>query len=95
MSDPTSPEKDHVEIGPFEAGRPMISIIEATRFWVREEAINDAKNEIDISALRPLVELGGIQYGRVRETFELLRPSLAAELEDESQELAKFLQDKK
>jgi hypothetical protein len=44
--------------------------------------------------MRPLVQLGGISYGRVRETFELPRRSLAAELEDESKGLRPFLEAK-
>lgn len=79
--------------GDGEADKPAgsLAIIQATRFWVREDALNEAKDEINLSAMRPVVQLGGIQYGRVRETFELPRPSLAKELADESKELAKFL----
>lgn len=57
-----------------------LTIIEATRFWVREDAVNGARDEISLETLRPLVQLGGISYGRVRETFELPRPSLEKEL---------------
>ncbi|RDW77511.1 hypothetical protein BP6252_05564 [Coleophoma cylindrospora] len=81
--------------GAGKAGKPFgsMAIIEATRFWVREDAINEAKDEVDLSVLRPLVQLGGIQYGRIRETFELPRPSLAKELEDKSSGLTNFLED--
>lgn len=59
------------------AGKPFgsMAIIQATRFWVREDAINEARDEIYLSVMRPSVQLGGIQYGRIRETFELPRPS--------------------
>ncbi|KAK4942810.1 hypothetical protein LTR10_017570 [Elasticomyces elasticus] len=71
-----------------------LAIIQATRFWVREDALNEAKDEVDLSKLRPLVQLGGISYARVRETFELPRPGLQAELEDESRGLRPFLEAK-
>jgi flavin reductase (DIM6/NTAB) family NADH-FMN oxidoreductase RutF len=83
--------------GDGETGKPSgsLAIIQATRFWVREDAINETQDEIDLSVMRPLVQLGGIQYGRVRETFELPRPSLSTELADETAGLAKFLEDEK
>lgn len=71
-----------------------LAIIEATRFWVREDAINENQDEIDLSIMRPVVQLGGIQYGRVRETFELPRPSLATELVREGSNLAQFVEKK-
>jgi len=46
---------------------------------VRQDAINETRNDIDLSVLRHLTQLGGIQYGRVRETFELTRLALATE----------------
>lgn len=68
----------------------VLAIVEGTRFWVREDAINKDKNLIDpaVSAalhrerplliiqqiLRPISRLGGITYGRVNEGMELLRP---------------------
>lgn len=71
-----------------------LAIIQATRFWVREDALNETRDDIDLSKMRPLVQLGGISYGRVRETFELPRPGLEAELNDESKGLRRFLKDK-
>ncbi len=52
-----------------------VALIEATRFWVRGDALNSAGNQIDLSVLRPVAQLGGISYGRVTETFELPRRS--------------------
>ena len=77
-------------------GKPTsaLAIIGATRFWVRESAINEARDEVDLDAMRPLVQLGGIQYGRIREIFELPRPALATELADEVKGLSKFLKEK-
>lgn len=80
--------------GAGKAGRPhgSMAIIEATRFWVREDAVNEAGDDIDVAVLRPLVQLGGIQYARVRELFELPRPSLAAELKDKESGVAEILE---
>jgi flavin reductase (DIM6/NTAB) family NADH-FMN oxidoreductase RutF len=50
-----------------------LAVIEATRFWVREDAVNEELSQIDLSVLRPVAQLGGISYGRVTETFELPR----------------------
>lgn len=79
--------------GKGDSGKPTgsLAIIEATRFWVREDAINEEKSEIDLGILRPLTQLGGIIYGRVRETFELPRPSFASEIEKEGSNLKEFL----
>ncbi|KAI0602850.1 hypothetical protein F4775DRAFT_530884 [Biscogniauxia sp. FL1348] len=49
-------------------------VLEGTRFWVREDAINAERNLVDPAVLRPISRLGGITYGRVTEAFELLRP---------------------
>lgn len=74
-------------------GKPTgsLAIIEATRFWIRDDAINEERSEIDLGVLRPLTQLGGISYGRVREMFELPRPSFAGEMEKEGSDLEKFL----
>jgi hypothetical protein len=50
-----------------------LAIIEATRFWVREDAVNEELSQIDLSVLRSVAQLGGTSYGRVTETFELPR----------------------
>ncbi|KAI0123306.1 hypothetical protein BJ170DRAFT_104910 [Xylariales sp. AK1849] len=79
--------------GHAKQGKPTgaLAIIEAKRFWVREDGLDEARETVDIQTLRPVVQLGGISYGRVRETFELPRPSLAAELQNEEKGLKKFL----
>lgn len=73
-------------------GKPTgsLAIIEAARFWVREDVLNEERSEIDLSVLRPLIQLGVISYGRVRETFELPRPSFASKMEKEGSSLRKF-----
>jgi len=52
----------------------VLAIIEGTRFWVREDAINADRNIIDPAILRPMSRLGGITYGRTTEGLELPRP---------------------
>lgn len=51
-----------------------VGIFEGTRFWVREDAINEERNLIDPAVLRPISRLGGITYGRTTQAFELPRP---------------------
>jgi flavin reductase (DIM6/NTAB) family NADH-FMN oxidoreductase RutF len=50
-----------------------IIMLEGTRFWVREDALNEEKNLIDPAILRPMSRLGGITYGRVTDAIELPR----------------------
>lgn len=52
-----------------------LAIVEGTRFWVREDAINEERDLIDLEVLRPMSRLGGIRYGRTTEVVELERPS--------------------
>ncbi|KAL8715543.1 MAG: hypothetical protein Q9220_000879 [cf. Caloplaca sp. 1 TL-2023] len=52
----------------------VLAIVEGTRFWVREDAINDDKTIVDPAILRPISRLGGISYGRTVEGCELPRP---------------------
>jgi flavin reductase (DIM6/NTAB) family NADH-FMN oxidoreductase RutF len=52
----------------------VLAIIEGTRFWVREDAINEEKSLIDLQVLRPISRLGGMQYGRTAELIEIPRP---------------------
>ncbi|RYP31416.1 hypothetical protein DL767_005773 [Monosporascus sp. MG133] len=49
-------------------------VLEGTRFWVREDAVNDERNLVAPGVLRPVSRLGGITYGRVTEALELPRP---------------------
>lgn len=52
----------------------VLAIIEGTRFWAREDAVNEERNMIDPSILRPISRFGGITYGRTTQAFELPRP---------------------
>ncbi|KAK5196141.1 hypothetical protein LTR99_008050 [Exophiala xenobiotica] len=77
-----------------EKSHGALAIIQATRFWVREDALEGAHGDIDLAKLRPLVQLGGISYARVRQTFELPRPGLEAEMKDPTNGLRPFLKGK-
>ena len=52
----------------------VLAIVEGTRFWAREDALNEEKNILDPAVLRPMSRLGGIMYGRTVEGCELPRP---------------------
>ncbi|KAI9901670.1 hypothetical protein N3K66_003487 [Trichothecium roseum] len=67
---------DHQREGMSVAG--MI-LIKATRFWAREDAVDDEGSHIDLEKLRPVAQLGGISYGRITSTFELPRQRWADE----------------
>jgi hypothetical protein len=52
-----------------------LAIIEGTRFWVREDAIDETEmDKVDLGVLRPVSRLGGDGYGRVTEVVEIERP---------------------
>ena len=59
----------------------VMAIIEGTRFWVREDAIDETRSVIDPNVLRPMSRLGGISYGRTVEGLEIPRPVMAQEKE--------------
>ncbi|CAJ2507092.1 Uu.00g082780.m01.CDS01 [Anthostomella pinea] len=49
-------------------------VLEGTRFWVREDAVNEERNMVAPEVLRPMSRLGGISYGRTTEAIEIPRP---------------------
>lgn len=53
----------------------VLAIVEGVRFWVREDAINEEKNLVDLKVLKPISRLGGISYGRTTEAMEIPRPN--------------------
>ncbi|OIW33022.1 hypothetical protein CONLIGDRAFT_570696 [Coniochaeta ligniaria NRRL 30616] len=57
-----------------------MGVVEGTRFWVREDAINEERNIVDPAVLRPVSRLGGITYGRTTEAFELPRPDFEKDI---------------
>ena len=52
-------------------------VIEGTRFWVREDALNEDQNLIDPAVLKPISRLGGIMYGRTTQAAEIPRADWA------------------
>lgn len=68
----------------------VLAVVEGVRFWVREDAINEERNDIDPRILRPMSRLGGIMYGRTVEGCEIPRPDFAEkEKEGETEGLVK------
>ncbi|KAI0390301.1 FMN-binding split barrel [Xylariaceae sp. FL0594] len=55
-------------------------VLEGTRFWVREDAINDERNMVNTDVLKPVSRLGGISYGRTVQGVELPRPVFGKEV---------------
>jgi flavin reductase (DIM6/NTAB) family NADH-FMN oxidoreductase RutF len=54
-----------------------LAIVEVTRFWVAENAVDDKRSKVDLDVLRPVGQLGGVSYARVTDTFELPRTNWA------------------
>lgn len=52
----------------------VLAIVEGVRFWVREDAVNEEKNLVDLKVLKPIGRLGGISYARTTEAMEIPRP---------------------
>lgn len=52
----------------------VMVVLEGTKFWVREDAINEERNIVDPEVLKPISRLGGITYGRLTEAVEIPRP---------------------
>lgn len=66
----------------------VMAILEGTRFWAREDAINADRNLIDPNVLRPMSRLGGITYCRTLMGMEIPRPEFsAAEGDEEAKKL--------
>jgi flavin reductase (DIM6/NTAB) family NADH-FMN oxidoreductase RutF len=59
----------------------VMAIIEGTRFWVREDAIDETRSLIDPNILRPIGRMGGISYSRTLDGLEIPRPVLSEERE--------------
>lgn len=55
-------------------------IVEAVRFHVREDVINQERNYLDISKLKPVSRLGGNLYARTTDGYDLARPDYQKEL---------------
>ncbi|PYH91407.1 hypothetical protein BO71DRAFT_486283 [Aspergillus ellipticus CBS 707.79] len=64
-----------LDIKEFAAHKPGMSksavvMMQASRLWVREDAVDEEGSHVDLDKLRPVAQLGGIAYGRVTEVFE-------------------------
>ncbi|KAI0202894.1 FMN-binding split barrel [Astrocystis sublimbata] len=57
-----------------------VVLLEGTRFWAREDAINEERNAVAPEVLRPMSRLGGITYGRTIDVIELPRPVFERDL---------------
>lgn len=57
-----------------EVGATMV-VVEGTRFWVREDAVDGEGGRVDPGVLGAVGRMGGISYGVVGEGVELPRPS--------------------
>ncbi len=67
----------------------VMAIVEGIRFWVREDAVNEERNLIDPSVLRPMSRLGGITYGRLVEGIEVPRPDFDEAMQGEARAFRK------
>lgn len=67
-----------------------LAIVEGTRFWAREDALDEERRKIDLEVLRPVAQLGGIAYSRVTDTFELARSNWVKATAKDAEELAKL-----
>lgn len=83
----TEYKTSHPSTGPH----GKLAIIEGTRFWAREDAIDADRRKIDLEVLRPIAQLGGISYARISETFELARTNWASATKDQGERLDKLL----
>lgn len=70
-------------------------LLEATRFWVREDALNREGSHIDLDKLRPVGQLGGMAYARMTDTFDLPRTDWASTLEDTPEVVELLAEDEK
>lgn len=64
-----------------------LAIVEGVRFWVREDAVNEERSQIDPRILRPMSRLGGIMYGRTVEATELPRLDFGEAMQTEAKAL--------
>jgi hypothetical protein len=66
-----------------------VVLLEGMQYWVREDAINEERNVVDAAVLKPVSQLGGIQYARVTDGIELVRPLVGRDLaEDDMKRMA-------
>ncbi|CAG8957328.1 hypothetical protein HYFRA_00010751 [Hymenoscyphus fraxineus] len=71
----------------------VLCVVEGTRFWVREDAVNEERNLIDPAILKPISRLGGITYGRTIDALEIPRPDYEESVK-QSEETKKLVKPK-
>lgn len=52
---------------------------EVVRIHIREDLYNAEKMQVEISKFRPIARLGGSEYGRLTDTFEMPRPQMTVD----------------
>lgn len=67
-----------------------LAIVEATRFWAREDAIDEERKSLDLNVLRPVGQLGGMSYARVSDTFEVERLNWKRAMASDGAELSEL-----
>ncbi|USW54839.1 Putative flavin reductase like domain, FMN-binding split barrel [Septoria linicola] len=53
----------------------VMTVVEGTKFWVREDVVDEERKYIDPAKSKPIGRLQGISYGRVMEGFQIPWPS--------------------
>jgi len=83
-----------IEVVEYKTSRPAVrnkgklAIIEATRFWAREDAIDAEGTSLDLNVLRPVGQLGGSSYARVSDTFEVVRKNWKTAMASDGEKLS-------
>lgn len=81
-----------IDLVEYKTSRPAtrnhgkLAIIEATRFWAREDAIDSEGKNLDLNVLRPVGQLGGASYASVSDTFELERKNWKRAMESHGED---------
>jgi len=89
-----------IEAIEYKTSRPPVrnkgklAIIEATRFWAREDAIDEERTSLDLNLLRPVGQLGGSSYARVSDTFEVERKNWKTAVASDGAELSGLIRSK-
>ncbi|KAF2166618.1 hypothetical protein M409DRAFT_66616 [Zasmidium cellare ATCC 36951] len=84
---------DYKTSRPSSGAHGKLAIIEGTRFWAREDAIDADGKHLDIDVLRPLGQLGDISYSRITDTFKLARSSWKAATKEHGETLKELARD--
>lgn len=53
----------------------VITILEGSRFWVREDVVDDERKYIDPAKSKPIGRLQGISHGRITDAFQIPWPA--------------------